>query len=118
MQANLTFEDTSDVPASSKKRLASEAAIDKSLASNSSFSFSLASSATTIGNLSKQPKLTQPSMKPLIGLDKQATMKSDIDKNKINVGDLLFMLSRNKQLLNKHTKLEHTWLSHLPNNER
>jgi len=71
MQANLTFEDTSDVPASSKKRLASEAAIDKSLASNSSFSFSLASSATTIGNLSK------PSIKPLIGLDKQATMQSD-----------------------------------------
>jgi hypothetical protein len=45
-------------------------------------------------------------------------MKSDIDKNKINVGDLLFMLSRNKQLQNKHTKLEDTWLTHLPNNER
>ena len=118
MQANSTIEETSNVPASSKKRSASEAAIDKSLTSNSSFSFSLTSTATTISNISKQPRLTQPSIKPSIGLDKQASMKSDIDKNKINVGDLLFMLSRNKQLQNKHTKLEDTWLTHLPNNER
>ena len=42
----------------------------------------------------------------------------DLNKHKITVSDLLFTLSENNQLKCLQTKLEDTWLHHLPKNER
>jgi len=51
-------------------------------------------------------------------LDKHATSVHDLNKHKITVSDLLFTLSENNQLKSLQTKLEDTWLHHLPKNER
>jgi hypothetical protein len=94
-------------------------------AANSSFSSNCSFASRTAVSLINSPKRTRLSQPTIIQkesknslLQKPTSLSHDVIKEKKLFCELLYMMSENKYLKDPTKKLEGTWLSHLPSNEK